>query len=110
MTHSLHTTPRSRSAPPDKPDRITRHQESSIEHHCDLNNLIGHVESGALVFIAYTVISVLLGLGLAASGWQKIRKNERIVAGLTGVGVPLSWFVPLALLDIAGTVGLLVGI
>lgn len=62
------------------------------------------------MFIAYIVISVVLGLGLAASGWQKIRKNERIVTGLTSVGVPLSWFVPLALLDIAGTVGLLVGI
>jgi uncharacterized membrane protein YphA (DoxX/SURF4 family) len=62
------------------------------------------------MFVAYIVVAVLLGLGLAASGSQKIQKNERIVAGLTRAGVPLSWFVPLALLDIAGTIGLLIGI
>jgi hypothetical protein len=62
------------------------------------------------VFIAYTVVAVVLGLGLAASGAAKIRKDERVVTGLTAAGVPLSWFVPLALLEFAGTVGLLIGI
>jgi hypothetical protein len=62
------------------------------------------------VFIAYTVVAIVLGLGLAGSASAKIRKDERVTAGLTGAGVPLSWFVPLALLEIAGTVGLLIGI
>jgi DoxX-like protein len=62
------------------------------------------------VFIAYTVVAILLGLGLAASASAKIRKDERVTAGLTATGVPLSWFVPLALLELAGTVGLLIGI
>ncbi|MGX6601903.1 DoxX family protein [Micromonosporaceae bacterium Da 78-11] len=62
------------------------------------------------MFIAYVVIAIVLGLGLAASGSAKIRKDERVTTSLTSVGVPLPWFVPLALLEIAGTVGLLVGI
>jgi len=62
------------------------------------------------VFIAYTVVAIVLGLGLAGSASGKLRKDERIVTGLTGVGVPLSWFVPLALLELAGAAGLLIGI
>jgi uncharacterized membrane protein YphA (DoxX/SURF4 family) len=62
------------------------------------------------VFIAYTVVAIVLGLGLAASASAKIRKDERVVTGMTKAGVPMSWFVPLALLEIAGTVGLLIGI
>ena len=62
------------------------------------------------MFIAYTVVAIVLGLGLAGSASAKIRKDERVTAGLTGAGVPLSWFVPLALLELAGTVGLLIGI
>ena len=62
------------------------------------------------MFIAYTVVAVVLGLGLVGSASAKIRKDERVTAGLTTAGVPLSWFVPLALLEIAGTVGLLIGI
>jgi DoxX-like protein len=62
------------------------------------------------VFIAYTVVAIVLGLGLAGSASAKIRKDERVTAGLTGAGVPLSWFVPLALLELAGTAGLLIGI
>ena len=62
------------------------------------------------MFIAYTVVAIVLGLGLAASGSAKIRRDARVTAGLTTAGVPLSWFVPLALLEIAGTAGLLIGI
>lgn len=62
------------------------------------------------MYIAYIVVAVLLGLGLAGSASAKLRKDERVTAGLTKAGVPLSWFVPLALLELAGTVGLLVGI
>jgi predicted membrane channel-forming protein YqfA (hemolysin III family) len=62
------------------------------------------------VFIAYIVVAIVLGLGLAGSASAKIRKDERVTAGLTAAGVPLSWFVPLALLELAGTAGLLIGI
>ncbi len=62
------------------------------------------------MFIAYTVVAIVLGLGLAGSASAKIRKDERVTAGLTAAGIPLSWFVPLALLEIAGTIGLLIGI
>jgi hypothetical protein len=62
------------------------------------------------MFTAYTVVAIVLGLGLAGSGSAKIRRTERVTTGLTRAGVPLSWFVPLALLDFAGTVGLLIGI
>jgi uncharacterized membrane protein YphA (DoxX/SURF4 family) len=60
--------------------------------------------------IAYTVFAIALGLGLAGSGSAKIRRDERVTAGLTRAGVPLSWFGPLALLEFAGTIGLLIGI
>ena len=62
------------------------------------------------MFIAYTVVAIVLGLGLAGSGSAKIRKDERVTAGLTAAGVPLSWFVPLALLEFAATAGLVIGI
>ncbi|GIF26665.1 hypothetical protein BJ973_001112 [Actinoplanes tereljensis] len=62
------------------------------------------------MFIAYTVVAVVLALANAGTATAKLRRDERITAGLTGVGVPGSWFVPLALLNYAGAVGLLAGI
>jgi hypothetical protein len=68
------------------------------------------IDLGVPVFIAYTVIAIVLGLGLAGSASAKIRKDERVTAGLTKADVPLAWFVPLAVLELAGTVGLVIGI
>ncbi|GIM89766.1 DoxX family protein [Paractinoplanes toevensis] len=62
------------------------------------------------MFIAYTVVAVVVALANAGTATAKIRRDERITAGLTGVGVPGSWFVPLALLNYAGAAGLLIGI
>jgi DoxX-like protein len=62
------------------------------------------------VFIAYTVVAIVFALGLAGSASGKLRRDERVTAGLTKAGVPLSWFVPLAVLELAGAAGLLIGI
>ena len=60
--------------------------------------------------IAYVVVAVVYGLAVVATGTAKIRRVERVVAGLTGAGVPSSWFVPLGLLNLAGALGLWLGI
>jgi hypothetical protein len=62
------------------------------------------------MFIAYIIVSVVLALMLAASAWAKLTRDERVVTGLTGIGVPLKWFPFLAACEVAGAVGLLVGI
>jgi hypothetical protein len=62
------------------------------------------------LFIAYTVIAVLLTLLLVPSAYAKLAKNKRVVDGLTGIGVPLGIFAFLASCEIAGAAGLLVGI
>jgi hypothetical protein len=62
------------------------------------------------MFVAYIVVAVLLAAVLAMSGRGKLVKDERIVKGLTGAGVPLSWFPLLAAAELAGALGLLVGI
>lgn len=62
------------------------------------------------LFIAYTVIAVLLTLLLAPSAYAKLTKNKRLVDGLTGIGVPLGIFPFLASCEIAGAAGLLVGL
>ncbi|MEV4108733.1 DoxX family protein [Nonomuraea sp. NPDC049695] len=62
------------------------------------------------MFIAYAVIAILLAIGLIASGYGKLSRNERIVTGLTGIGVPLGLFPFLAACEIAGAAGLLIGL
>ena len=62
------------------------------------------------MFIAYIVVSVVLALMLAASAWAKLTRDERVVTGMTGMGVRLKWFPHLAALLLAGAVRLLVGI
>lgn len=62
------------------------------------------------MFIAYIVVSAVLALMLLASAWAKLSRDERIVTSMTGLGVGLKWFPYLAVLLIAGAVGLLVGI
>ena len=62
------------------------------------------------MFIAYAVVAVLLALGLVMSGRAKLVKDEKVTAGLTANGVPLSWFPRLAAAEIAGAVGLLAGL
>jgi hypothetical protein len=62
------------------------------------------------LFIAYTVIAVLLAPALLASAYTKLTKNKRLVDGFTAIGVPLGIFPFLASCEIAGAAGLLVGL
>lgn len=62
------------------------------------------------MFVATVVVSVLLALAALGSGMGKLTKQPKIVESLTGLGVPSSWFPFLALAEIAGAVGLLVGL
>ena len=64
-----------------------------------------------LLLIAYCVLSVGYGLLLGMSARMKLARDERAVEiiGRT-VGAPLWWFPWLALAEISGAIGLLVGI
>ncbi len=63
------------------------------------------------MFIAYVIIAVLLAGILVLSASLKLRGDERSVQSIHEVvGVPLSWFPWLAACEVAGAIGLLVGI
>lgn len=63
------------------------------------------------MFIAYIIIAVLMSLLAVASGAAKLQHNPRVVSGIHGVvGVPMPWFPVLAACEIAGAIGLLIGI
>jgi hypothetical protein len=62
------------------------------------------------MFIAYVVVAVVFGLANVNSAVAKIRGVPRVVGVLRAAGVPSSWFVPLALLNLAGAIGLWIGI
>ncbi|MFD4830855.1 DoxX family protein [Streptomyces uncialis] len=62
------------------------------------------------MYIAYVVVAVLFALMLAGSGRGKLVREQRVTDTITGLGVPLSWFVPLAVLEFAAALGLLAGI
>lgn len=62
------------------------------------------------MFIATVVVSVLLALAAIGSALGKLSKSPKVVEGLTGAGVPVSWFPFLATAELAGGVGLLVGL
>lgn len=70
----------------------------------------GTRETDHIMFIAYVIVSIVLALMLAGSAWAKLTRNDRVVAGITGLGVSLRWFPSLAACELAGAVGLLVGI
>jgi uncharacterized membrane protein YphA (DoxX/SURF4 family) len=61
--------------------------------------------------IAYLVITILLAAMVMFSGIGKIRRDPRIVQVIHEVvGVPLQYFALLAACEIAGAVGLVLGI
>jgi DoxX-like family len=63
------------------------------------------------MFIAYTIIAIIMSLLLVSSGVAKLRCNPTLVHGLHEVvGVPLRWIPWLAVCEFAGAAGLLVGI
>ncbi|MGN9845950.1 DoxX family protein [Nonomuraea sp. H19] len=62
------------------------------------------------MFIAYVVVAALLSLLLLASGGLLLAKEKGVTTTLTELGVPLSWAPLLAVLKMAGALGLLAGI
>lgn len=62
------------------------------------------------MFVAYVVVATLLAVVLAASGLAKLVKRPQIVESLGGLGVPRSWLPAVALAEIAGAAGLLIGL
>ena len=62
------------------------------------------------MFIATVVVSALLAAGLLGSATAKLRKDATVMAGMRTVGVPDRSVPVLAVLEIAGALGLLVGL
>jgi DoxX-like family len=62
------------------------------------------------MFAVGAVVSVLLGVTLLASAAAKLTRATRVVDSLTGIGVPIGWFPWLAGAEIAGGIGLIVGL
>lgn len=62
------------------------------------------------MFIAYAVVAIVLAFALIGSAGGKLTKQPPVVEGIGGLGVPLRWFPRLAGAEIAGAVGLIVGL
>jgi hypothetical protein len=63
------------------------------------------------MFIAYTIIAIIMSLLLVSSGVAKLRRNPNLIHGLHEViGVPLRLIPWLAVCEFAGAAGLLIGI
>jgi uncharacterized membrane protein YphA (DoxX/SURF4 family) len=63
------------------------------------------------VFIALVITTALLAVICVNSAVMKLRENEQVVAVIGGtVGVPARYFPVLAALEIAGAVGIVVGL
>lgn len=62
------------------------------------------------MFVAAAIVSVLLALAVLGSAAGKLTKNPKAIAPLEALSVPASWVPKLALAEIAGGVGLLVGL
>lgn len=60
--------------------------------------------------IALVIVASLLGVAAAASGLGKLAKKPAVVEQLAGLGVAASAIPVLGLIEIAGTIGLIVGI
>lgn len=62
------------------------------------------------MFIATVVVSVLVALAALGSGMGKLSKNPKAIEPLHDVGVPASWPPVLGSLEVAGGLGVLVGL
>jgi hypothetical protein len=60
--------------------------------------------------IAYDIVGIVFALILLGSGGSKLARTKMIVDTLTGIGVPLSMFPFLAACEIAGAIGLVIGL
>jgi uncharacterized membrane protein YphA (DoxX/SURF4 family) len=62
------------------------------------------------VFVATVIVSAQVALAAIGSGFGKLSKQPKLVENLTGLGVPLAWLPRLAAAEIAGGIGVLVGL
>lgn len=62
------------------------------------------------MFIAAVIVSVLVALAAIGSGMGKLSKNPKAIEPLQTVGVPASWPPVLGALEVAGGLGVLVGL
>ena len=62
------------------------------------------------MFIATVVVTVFLTVALVASAIGKLTKNEGATSAVLGVGVPAERIPVLAALELAGAVGLVIGL
>lgn len=62
------------------------------------------------MFIAYAIVAIVLSLALLGSAAGKLTKNPKATEALNTVGVPEARWPVLAGLEIAGAVGLVVGL
>ena len=62
------------------------------------------------MFIATVVVSVLLAAAVLGSAMAKLSKQPKIIESMTELRVPAAWLPRLAAAEIAGAIGLLVGL
>ncbi len=62
------------------------------------------------MFVVLVVVTILLSLVLVASAFGKLTKAPQVVENLDRAKVPHPWYPGLAALEVAGAVGLLVGL
>lgn len=62
------------------------------------------------MFVVTVIVSVVLALAALGSAAAKLTENPKIVTTLGGLGVPMAWLPKLAAAEIAGAVGLLIGL
>jgi hypothetical protein len=60
--------------------------------------------------VSVVIFSALLAAGLVGSAMGKLTKADQVVENLTRAGVPKRWFPALAIIEIAGALGLMIGI
>lgn len=62
------------------------------------------------MFIATVIVSIFLAFALVMSAVGKLTKSDSVIPGMEKVGVPVDKIPVLAYLEIAGAIGLVVGL
>jgi len=62
------------------------------------------------MFVATVIVSVLLALVALGSAGAKLAKHPKVIESVTAVGVPTNRVPILAMLEIAGAVGVILGL
>ena len=63
------------------------------------------------MFIAYIIVAIIMAIIAVGSATGKLQHNPRIITSINGVvGVPMPWIPALAACEIAGALGILIGI